>query len=1500
MRLPQDLLAGTYTKPRLFLCETDKTKICQLETTDMSGSFKFNTYSELSCSVGRAYEDIIAGEQKVNPFFDKIEALRLLYLEGFGYFEIQEPEVVNDGIMEVKNITANSLEYTLSQKYLENFKINTGEVDSVEVMYAENNEIKDSDGNILITPVTLYNQTVPSLSLLHLVLEKIYGWKIGHVDASLRTVSRSFDISRGSVYDFITQDICEKFNCFIVFDTIENTINIYAEAPVAKFIGDGKTQSFNIFPAFNTIDSVTVNSYKTTKYTYEIIQDEDGDIIGVLTLEDIPAIDADIQITDGSQKKYSTDVYITFDNLAQEINISYSADDIKTVLTVKGADDLNIHEVNMGLPYITDLSYYCTVDWMGEELYQSYMDYTDKFSGLQKEYLKNSKEMLEISNFITYEEQRLSLQYSIAEHVHSGTVGKYYVRGGTAPNYYYKEVSLPAEYNVDSKPYYTLSGNDLNETKVSDLFSALQTYYTSQDEKDVSKIEELAEPFAFMETNTIAVLVSSLSNANSTEEKDNAVCAFFDEMWEQLGRTPLKSLYLEPYTSVQNANQEAGWNDPSNENYWLYHPVILIIDTINNAISIRDKKIAEYQTEYDEKQKDNSDISNSLLVVNNFTEQELIRLNAFLREDEYVDDNFIETESDTIASLMQTKQELLECGKIELSKLCKPKLAFSMEMANIYALEEFTPMVDQFQLGNLIMIELRPKKEKEKAYVKSARLLQVNINFEDFSDFSCEFGELTNIQTPSSIHADLLATALQAGKTVASNVSYWNKGSDLATSTDLKIQQGLLDVIDGLYSSNQGVIIDKNGIKLTKIIDPTTGELSPNQAWIRNNGIYLSSDGFKNTTRAGLGEFTVDGETFYGIIAEAILSGYIESSKIVGGTINIGDGTFMVDEHGNVSMNAASIKGYVEKDGVISSINQSPETIAINANKISLAGKTIDLTSDNIVIDSTNFSVTKDGKITATSGEIAGWAIYPGLFRKDTTVDGVDYQIYMQSTDGSSTSNAFVVRKRKSGETDWDYQFKVNYEGALTARNANITGTITAKDGSIAGYNIGPGGCYDNALYKRVSGDSSKYEVGLKATSGDTDLAFYVKESTDNWASSSNTFFVRNNGQLYAQKADITGKITASSGSIGSWTIGDMGNYTDSIYSTYCAASTPSSSNPEYAVFMRGKGAENTLAFGVKKRTSSSTSWNDADNPFYVRKDGYVRMANANVTGTINSTSGSIGGFDISSKVLRSDITKSGTRYQTFMHAADGTDTTTAFGVRTSTDGGDTWTYQFRVNYDGSAVMRNATITGNSTIASACIPNLSADKITAGTLDVGRIPNIDADKITSGTFGGNRIHITSGGTFGNWTIEDYMWKGTSGNYRVYLGPYTVTAYIGSELYSSNWPNICTSASGSDIRFKKDVSELENSYDNIFDNLKPVSFQYNQDSMGKGLHLGFIAQDVVEAFKAEGIDNFSGVYPDAEGYYQLVKQEFIALNTWQIQKLKTRIEELENRLAALES
>lgn len=857
MRLPHDILSGTYARPRLFLCETDKTKICQLDANNLKGSFKFNSYSELTFEVGRIYNDLISGENKINLFYDKVEAIRLVYLENFAYFELQAPELVGDGIKEAKSCTAYSYEYTLSTKFLENFYVNTGEVDSIEVINADDPEH--------IVPVTLYNPSNKKLSLLHLVLEKAYGWSIGHVDDSLQTLSRQFKIDRESIYDFLMNEVCEKFNCYIVFDTINNTINLYAESLTAKFIGDGTTNVFTISPPFAQIGTVSVDGYKTTRWEYNTST-------GILTLEDTPESGAHIEVVDGALTEWETDVFVTFNNLSQEIKISYDADSIKTCLTVTYGEDNNIREANLGLPYITDLSYYYTVDWMGQDLYDAYTAYLQKTNQYQSEYTNNSQEMLDIAGYIDFEENRLSLGYSIAQSVNSETVGTYYVRGGSAPNYYYTEVSLPSEYNVNTT-YYSINTANLNEDKVSSLFTVLKKYFNNEEDWK-NELDTLSSDFEFMETYTLDYLSAELSkvteNKTDSASVENAINNFLSEMWNEIGRTPLKMMYYEPYKKVQITNMEAGWSQKDNANYGYYYPVVLLLNSIEAAIAKRDETIANYQSQYDALQQKNAKISNELLMSNNFTEGQLVRLSAFLREDELQLDDIVETNQDSIADTFRNKQDAMESGRIELSKLSQPQLQFSMSMANIYALPEFEPIIDQFQLGKVIKVGLRSD------YIKQSRLLQVDINFDDFSDFSCEFGELTSLRTQSDIHADLLKKAVQAGKSVATNSSYWTKGADKSNSIDLRLQEGLLNSIEALKAidGTQNAYMDKYGLHL-EVVNPDTGEVGDKRVWMVNNQIVFTDDGFK-TSKSVLGEFTVDGITYYGLCRDKIESGFVE------------------------------------------------------------------------------------------------------------------------------------------------------------------------------------------------------------------------------------------------------------------------------------------------------------------------------------------------------------------------------------------------------------------------------------------------------------------------------------------------------------------------------------------------------------------------------------------------------------------------------------------------
>lgn len=709
-------------------------------------------------------------------------------------------------------------------------------------------------------------------------------------------MTRTFEIDRQSIYDFIINEMCPRFNCYAVFDTYNNTINFYAESMVSKFIGDGVTKEFVISPPFTDIGTVSVNGYKTSAYSYD-------NVTGILTLSNAPLSSEHIEITDGALVEWETDVFVTFDNLSQEINISYSADDIKTVLTVTGGEDLDIREVNLGMPYITDLSYYYTVDWMGQDLYDAYTNYMQLCNSSQKEYTLNAQDALEVYNRIDYEENRLSLEYSTALAVDEKTVGTYYVRGGAYPNYYYTEVKLPQEYNVNDI-YYTLSGNDLTKEKVSSLYLALRKSFRDEDFED---LEALEPDFSFMNIHSISELVGVFRSTSNIDEREAVTNDFLDEMWDQVGRQPLKWLYLDPYEKTRAVNAEAGWSQKDNSFYLYYYTVYLIISSIERAIKKRDTIINEYEQEYKIIQSKNLEISEMLSMDKNFTDGQLIRLSAFLREDEFSSEDHVETSADSISDMFKTKQELLETGKIELNKICQPRLAFTMSMANIFALKEFEPIVNQFQLGNVIKVGLRED------YIKRSRLLQVEINFEDFSDFSCEFGEMSSLRSPIDIHADLLEKALSAGKSVASNSSKWDKGADQANEIDLRIQRGLLDATTAIKSidGTQNVLIDQYGIHLQNV-NPDTGEVDPKQGWIVNNQFLYSSDGFKSTESI-FGEYQIDGEDYWGILAKAVIAGYIEGSAIEGGTIKIGDrgdGTYAFEVHqdGTVSMKSGGSK----------------------------------------------------------------------------------------------------------------------------------------------------------------------------------------------------------------------------------------------------------------------------------------------------------------------------------------------------------------------------------------------------------------------------------------------------------------------------------------------------------------------------------------------------------------------------------------------------------------
>jgi hypothetical protein len=154
----------------------------------------------------------------------------------------------------------------------------------------------------------------------------------------------------------------------------------------------------------------------------------------------------------------------------------------------------------------------------------------------------------------------------------------------------------------------------------------------------------------------------------------------------------------------------------------------------------------------------------------------------------------------------------------------------------------------------------------------------------------------------------------------------------------------------------------------------------------------------------------------------------------------------------------------------------------------------------------------------------------------------------------------------------------------MSAGNITITGTISATAGSIGGWTINTSSLTDTAG-----------TVGMSsAVTGGDDIRFWAGDATP----ASAEFRVYESGALVASSATITGAITATSGAIGSFTIG-----------TYLY-------------------------------TGTKTAWNDANAGVHLGSDGIgignniftvngstgaMVASSADITGTVNATAGKFG-----------------------------------------------------------------------------------------------------------------------------------------------------------------------------------------------------------------------------------------------------------------------------------
>ena len=120
-----------------------------------------------------------------------------------------------------------------------------------------------------------------------------------------------------------------------------------------------------------------------------------------------------------------------------------------------------------------------------------------------------------------------------------------------------------------------------------------------------------------------------------------------------------------------------------------------------------------------------------------------------------------------------------------------------------------------------------------------------------------------------------------------------------------------------------------------------------------------------------------------------------------------------------------------------------------------------------------------------------------------------------------------------------NYEFNVGWDGSMKTPNFTVdsTGAITSTKGKIGGWNILSDGIYSEDSDYKTAKTGICSDVTGKGNDGNAKWAFWT-----NWNGKNAKFYVRHDGFLHAEDADITGTITtnnltATYGKIGSWTI---------------------------------------------------------------------------------------------------------------------------------------------------------------------------------------------------------------------------------------------------------------------------------------------------------------------------------------------------------------------------
>lgn len=959
-------------------------------------------YNKNECSF-KVYKEV---NGIATPLWDQIKDLKVIYIPEYNeYFQISIDKTQTNET--VKTITGSNLGIAeLSQTMLYDIEINT----------------EDDIARDAYKMAYIYDPTDISSSLLGRVLSKAPHYKIKHVDASLCKLVRSFSINDKSIYDFLTGDLADELNCLVWVDSYDRSISIYDLENSCPKCG-------------HRAENETVCSKCRTT------------------------------MTRGYGEYFN--VPVSNDNLSDSITVTTKDDEVKNTFRIQGGDDVinaAIRAVNPnGTEYINRFAAFQTED-MSKELIDQINAYQELYESKRKPYKEIMNGLYDTIDQILYltssmmpspetddTDANKELAKLTADNLGMIAVQNLRVAGMTTVNNAVKsmaDIYMSAGYKVEiasstysnqvwNGRFKVTSVDDENDTAIngSDITLLITDDYETFITQKIQKILDKQDM--------------------SDEEYD----------WTKYGLNRLSS-FSDAYQSCIDMLIDSGVGDPNHEFYTsiylVYYNKKLEVD---KEIQVREAQIKEQEDKEAKYEKQRDNIQSELNFEKYLGKDLYSEYCLYRREDTYQNDNYI---SDGLSNseILSKAEELLEVAQKEIVKASELQVDLSTDVGNIWTINEFKDVLDQWICGNWIRVICDDD-------IYKLRLLNYTIKDSDFSKISCDFSSVLKVSDGISDIKSVLDSAKSMAGSYESVKRQAKNAQETGKTVSEWVEHGMNATAVAIRDSDsQSITYDNHGL-LARTYDDITGEYEPEQLKVVNNTLAITDDNWK-TVKAAIGKIHYEDPkhpgdmlSAYGVLGETIIGKLLlgealgiyndgGSLKFDKNGLSISNGTnsFVVNPNDETLISLSNNNGkilWVDTKGGLH-LRGDGSGLDITSNEaISGVSSAISQLNDEIVLKVDDNGRLATVKLSADANE--GTVVQIGADSINLTAE--------ETINFLSGGEINLSGKNISIKSD---NFNVTKDGKMSCKGATIDGDVVANTltantkGSIAGFDISSNG----------------------------------------------------------------------------------------------------------------------------------------------------------------------------------------------------------------------------------------------------------------------------------------------------------------------------------------------------------------------------------------------------------------------------------------------------------